>query len=84
MSANHSSTTSNECLGEITVFKKSGGPLTKRLALRDGKIINDSSACFMTHGTTHRVKIDDVRAFADLINNFASNQAYALGRGAGP
>src|SRR5262249_9330500 len=70
----------NECLGEITVFKKSDGPLTKRLALRDGKIVNDSSACFMAHGFAHRVKIDNVQALADLINNFARNQAYALGR----
>ena len=70
----------NECLGEITVFKKSGGPLTKRLALRDRKIVNDSSACFMARGSAHRVKIDSVQALADLINNFAPNQAYALGR----
>jgi hypothetical protein len=35
----------NEWFGEITVFKKSDGPLTKRLALRDGKIVSDSSAC---------------------------------------
>jgi hypothetical protein len=70
----------DEYLGEITVFKKIGGPLTKRLALRDNKIVNDSSACFMTNGTAHRVKIDNVQAFADLINNFALNQAYSLGR----
>jgi hypothetical protein len=74
----------NECLGEITVFEKSGGPLTKRLALRDGKIVNDSSACFMAHGVARRVTISSVQALADLINNFAPNQAYALGRGGGP
>src|SRR5262245_20328011 len=70
----------NECRTEITVFEKRDGPLTKRLALRDGKIVNDSSACFMTRGTAHRVKIDNVQALANLINNFAPNQAYALGR----
>jgi hypothetical protein len=70
----------NERRAEITVFAKSGGPLTKHLALRDGKIVNDSSACFMAHGTAHRAKIDNVQALADLINNFAPNQAYALGR----
>jgi hypothetical protein len=69
----------NECLGEITVFEKIGGPLTKRLALRDGKIVNDSSACFMANGSAHRVKIASMRALADRINNFAPNQAYALG-----
>src|SRR6516225_10249299 len=70
----------NEWFGEITVFKKSDGPLTKRLALRDGKIVNDSSACFMARGSAHRARIDSVQALADLINNFAPNQAYALGR----
>lgn len=70
----------NECLGEITVFEKSGGPLTKRLTLRDGKIVNDSSACFMAHGSAHRVKIGSMQELADRINNFAPNQAYALGR----
>src|SRR5215467_6749527 len=70
----------NEYLGEITVFEKSGGPLTKHLALRDGKIVNDSSACFMAHGSAHRVKIYSMQEFVGLINNFAPNQAYALGR----
>jgi uncharacterized protein (DUF927 family) len=74
------STTSDRNLGEITVFKKSGGPLTKRLELHDGKVINDSAACFMMNGTAHRVTIDSMAALADLINKFASNQAYALGR----
>ena len=44
-----------ECLGEITVFEKSGGVLTKRLRLRDGKIVYDSSAGLMAHGFAHRV-----------------------------
>ena len=70
----------SKCLGEITVFKKSNGPLTKHIALRDGKIVNDSSACFMARGSAHRARIDSVQALADLINNFAPNQAYALGR----
>jgi hypothetical protein len=52
----------NECLGEITVLQKSNGPPTRRLALRDGKIVNDSSACFMANGVAHRVKVDDVQA----------------------
>src|SRR6516165_7494214 len=67
-------------LGEITVFKKSGGRLSKRITLHDGKIVNDSSDCFMAHGSAHRAPIDTVQALADLINKFASNQAYALGR----
>ena len=70
----------NECRGEITVFEKVGGPLTKHLALRDGKIVNDSSACFMAHGSAHRVTIASVQELADLINNFTAREAYALGR----
>ena len=44
----------NEYLGEITVFEKIGGPLTKRLALRDAKIVNDSSACRTANGHARR------------------------------
>jgi len=65
---------------EITVFEKTGGPLTKRIALRDGKIVNDSSACRMANGFARRIMIDNVRSLADLINAFKSNEAYALGR----
>jgi hypothetical protein len=71
---------SNEWRAEITVFEKSGGPLTKRIALLDGKIVNDSSACRMANGHARRVKIDDIQALADLINSFNSSEAYALGR----
>src|SRR3954464_9085726 len=67
-------------LAEITVFEKSGGPLTKRIVLRDGKIANDSSACRMGNGFARRVTIDNVQSLADLINGFKSNEAYALGR----
>ena len=69
---------------EITVFEKHGGPLTKRIALRDGKMANDSSACRMANGSARRVKIDKMQVLADLIDNLASNQACALGRGGGP
>ena len=65
---------------EITVFEKTGGPLTKRIALRNGKIANDSSACRMANGFARRVTIDNVQSLADLINGFKSNEAYALGR----
>jgi len=65
---------------EITVFEKTSGPLTKRIALRNGKIVNDSSACCMANGTARRVKIDNMQELANLINNFSSSQAYALGR----
>jgi hypothetical protein len=70
----------NEYLGEITVFEKSDGPLTKRIALVDGKIVNDSSACRMANGFARRVKIDTMQVLADLINTFTASEAYALGR----
>lgn len=68
---------------EITVFEKSGGPLTKHIRLGpDGQIASDASACVMANGVARRASIDlnNMRALADLINNFRSNQAYALGR----
>jgi hypothetical protein len=73
----------NECRGEITVFAKSNGPL-KRIALRDGKIETDPSACRVTQGFAHRVKIRSVQELANLINNLKPNQAYALSRGGEP
>jgi hypothetical protein len=65
---------------EITVFEKSNGPLTKRIALRDGKIVNDSAACFMSQGTARRVIISSMQDLANLINGLKPNEAYALGR----
>jgi hypothetical protein len=71
---------SDRNLGEIIVFQKSDGPLTKRLELREGKIENDSENCRMARGTAHRKKISDAQTFADLINATKPNEAYALGR----
>ena len=52
----------NECRTEITVFETSDGPLTKRLTLRDGKIVNHSSARRMANGHARRARIDNVQA----------------------
>jgi hypothetical protein len=52
----------NEFCAEITVFEKIGGPLTKSIALRDGKIVNDSSVCRMASGFARRVTINSVQA----------------------
>ena len=42
----------------ITLFAKSGGPLTKRISLNeDGSLVSDGSACVMAHGTARRVSI---------------------------
>ena len=68
-----------EWRAEITVFEKSGGPLTKRISLLDGKIVNDSSACRMANGHARRVKIDDMQDLADLINSFRSERSLCAG-----
>jgi hypothetical protein len=67
---------------EITVFAKSGGPLSKHIELIDGKIANDSSSCRMAKGSARRVRIDlaNMQAFAGLINAFGPQEAYAIGR----
>jgi hypothetical protein len=67
---------------EITVFTKSGGPLSKHIELIDGKIANDSSSCRMAKGFAHRVRIDlaNMASLADLINGFSPKEAYAIGR----
>ena len=67
-------------IAEITVFEKGEGPLTKHIELRDGKVVNDSSACRMASGFARRVKIENVRELADLINNFKPSEAYAYMR----
>ena len=69
-------------IAEITVFKKSGGVLSKRIHLVDGKISNDSSACAMGSGAARRVRIDlsDIASLAKLINGLGPREAYAIGR----
>jgi hypothetical protein len=64
---------------EITLFEKSGGPLTKRISLAaDGSIKSDSSACLMARGTARRVEVANIQQFAALIE-LPPNQAIALG-----
>ena len=70
----------SEWRAEITVFQKSGEPLTKSIALKDGKLVNDSSACRMANGEARRVTIESMAALATLINGFSDREAYALGR----
>ncbi len=65
---------------EITVFAKSGGPLTKRISLSaDGSIKSDGSACLMSRGTARRVEVADIQQFAALIGELPPNEALALG-----
>ena len=66
---------------EITVFRKSGGILSKRISLlKSGKIKADGSECRMREGTARRILLDDVAALAALINNMCPDEALALGR----
>ena len=66
----------------ITIFEKSGGPLTKHIELVDGQVSNDSSQCSMGSGHAKRVQINlnNTAALAQLINGFGSSEAYGLGR----
>ena len=65
---------------EITLFTKSGGPLTKRISLTaDGLLKSDGSECFMARGTAQRVGIISAKEFAKLIGGLDSDQAIALG-----
>jgi hypothetical protein len=65
---------------EITVFTKSGGPLTKRISITDDREIkSDGSACVMTEGEARRAPLADVAALGRLIEGLKSSQAIALG-----
>jgi hypothetical protein len=64
----------------ITVINKSGGPLTKQIALGvDGKPISDGSACVMREGTATRRAVNSSAELAALINGFAYSDALTLG-----
>lgn len=65
---------------ELTTFTKSGGPLTKRISLQDGKINSDGSGCRMAKGYAQRAAITDAHSLADLIASLRNDQALALGR----
>jgi hypothetical protein len=66
---------------EITVLRKAGNlPLTKSIALApDGSPISDSSACTMAAGLAWRFAFDRIGKLAELIGDFGSDQALALG-----
>jgi hypothetical protein len=65
---------------EITVFTKSGGPLSKQISLApDGTIKSNGDACRMSEGTAQRVRLRGMQALTDLILGSRQNQALALG-----
>jgi hypothetical protein len=66
---------------EITVFRKQHGVLSKRISLnKEGNVKSDGSECRMAEGSARRVKLENVDALADLIEQMPSDQALALGQ----
>jgi hypothetical protein len=66
---------------ELTVFSKTGGPLTKRIGLApDGTVVSDGSACLMAQGHACRVGIANMAEFGILIEMLKPYQAIALGQ----
>jgi hypothetical protein len=63
----------------IVHFTKSGGPLTKRISLSDGKLRSDGSACIMSRGIARRVHFGSLAELGSFIGGLASNEAIALG-----
>jgi hypothetical protein len=67
-------------LGELTLFLKSNGPLTKHISLApDGSVKSDGSACVMASGTAWRLRAATVGELADVIEHIRYDQAIALG-----
>jgi hypothetical protein len=67
-------------MSEITVFVKSGGPLTKRISLGpDGSLKSDGAACVMAHGTARRASLASALDLGSLIERLKPNEAIALG-----
>jgi hypothetical protein len=65
---------------ELTLFTKSGGPLTKRISLApDGKVISDGSACVVANGEARRIRIENMNEFAALIEEMRPVDAITLG-----
>ena len=66
---------------EIVVVEKPAedGPLSKHIALVEGTIHSDGSACRMWRGKAWIVELPDLASFADLIDNLTSQQALCVG-----
>jgi hypothetical protein len=65
---------------ELALIEKTGGPLTKRIALDDhGCVKSDGSACVMVRGVASRLKLRDLGDFAAAIERLESKHAITLG-----
>jgi hypothetical protein len=63
----------------VTLFTKTGGPLSKRIELVDGVPVSDGSQCRMSEGTAEIVRAQDAETLAGWINDASSSMALALG-----
>src|SRR4051812_44439424 len=67
-------------LTTISLFTKTGGPLTKTIALDDGgRIVSDGRSCVMSAGTARRVQLADIGDLAAQISACQSCNAVSLG-----
>ena len=63
-------------VGEITLFEKSSGILTKRISLgNDGQPVSDASECRMSKGRARRVQFANPSEFARIVAACTSSQA---------
>jgi hypothetical protein len=65
---------------ELTIFAKTGGPLTKQISIgADGSIKADGSQCVMPSGIARRFRFTNMQELADEIAELEPNEALALG-----
>ena len=66
---------------ELTIFKKTGGPLTKSVgATSEGKLITDLSGCSLWRGWASRARFNSLHEFADALTGCPSTEAFGWGR----
>jgi hypothetical protein len=62
------------------VLCKTGGPLTKQISLAaDGTIKSDGTACVLTDGTAHRVRLAQISQYSELLAALKPNEAVVGG-----
>ena len=65
---------------ELTIFAKTGGPLTKQISLGpDGSVKSDGSQCVMPRGTARRFRFMNMQELAEEITGLKPNEALATG-----
>ena len=65
---------------EITLLRKDGGPLTKKISLgADDKPRSDGSACIMARGRASRLRLTNLPDGGDVFERMESCEAIALG-----